>query len=415
MRPFVLLLAASLASCSAPAAPPPAVPTAAAPHVDSLVHYPTGTRLPIRFLEAMSSGHTRAETPVLVQTMGALVAEPCVIVPAYTQLTGTVAESRGPHRFGGAGRLGLRFDSLQLGSGTWVPVEAVLDSLEYTIGVRIAESGGIVGVRTKRHVLVHAGVPVAALSATGVGAVPVALLAGVHLAGHGPSAGVIAGEAAVVRLVAPLELPAPATCDSVHRHDELDQVPPLPHFAQRTGGASGQPGDPINLVLIGTAENVDSAFKSAGWIAAGAHRAGALTREILATLENRPSVGAPVSTQYFGDRAQDRAFELSGPNARIRHHLRLWILDSVAGIWVGAANEDVGLTVNPIHGRATHRIDPDIDEERDRIVRDLEAGACADLIAYVPVWDEPQVFHNAQGQEIVTDGRASVIRTTRCG
>jgi hypothetical protein len=31
------------------------------------------------------------------------------------------------------------------------------------------------------------------------------------------------------------------------------------------------------------------------------------------------------------------------------------------------------------------------------------------------VWDEPQVFHNAQGQEIVTDGRASVIRTTRCG
>jgi hypothetical protein len=90
------------------------------------------------------------------------------------------------------------------------------------------------------------------------------------------------------------------------------------------------------------------------------------------------------------------------------------LLDSVTGIWVGAANEDVGLTVNPFRGRATHRIDPDIDEERDRIVRDLEAGGCADLLAYVPVWDQPQRLRNAQGQEIVTDGRAPVIRTTRC-
>jgi hypothetical protein len=414
MSPLVVLLAAALASCSAPHTPQPAAPTAAAPPSRSSVRYPADTRLPIRFLEHMRSGHARAGTPVLVQTMGALVAGPCVIVPAFTQVMGTVAESRGPRRFGGAGTLGLRFDSLQLGSLVWVPLEAVLDSLEYTVGVRIVESGEIVGVRTWRHVLLHAGVPDAAVAATGVGVVPAALLAGARLAGHGPSAGVFAGELAVLRLLASLEVPAPTMCDSIHRHEELARAPALPRFAARTASRAGRPADPINLVLIGTAPNVDSAFRSAGWTTTAPHRAGALTRELLAALEDRPSVRAPVSTQYFGGRPQDRAFELAGPNARIRHHLRLWVLDSVTGIWVGAASEDVGLTVNPLRGRATHRIDPDIDDERDRIVRDLEAGACADLVAYVPVWDGPQRLRNAQGQEIVTDGRAPVIRTTRC-
>jgi hypothetical protein len=326
-----------------------------------------------------------------------------------------VTESRGPRRFGGAGTLGLGFDSVQLGAGAWAPLEAVVDSLEYTVGERIEESGGIVGERTRRVVLLHEGMPVAIVAATGVGTIPVALLAGARLAGHGPAAGVLAGELSVLRLVAPLDAPAPPPCDSIGRHEELGRVPPLPHFATRTESGSGRPADPINLVLIGTARSVDSAFGSAGWVAAAAHRAGVLTREILATLEDRPSVGAPVSTQYFGGRPEDRAFELPGPNARIRHHLRLWVLDSVTGVWVGAASEDLGLTVNPLRGRATHLIDPDIDEERDRIVRDLEAGACADLVAYVPVWDGPQRLRNAQGEEIVTDGRAPVIRTTRCG
>jgi hypothetical protein len=351
---------------------------------------------------------------VFAQIVGALVAGPCVVVPACTQLIGTVTKSRAPRRFGGVGPLGLRFDSLQLGSGTWTPLEAMLDGLEYTVGVRITESGDLVGVRTRRQVLLHAGVPVALVSATGVGTVPVALLAASRLVGHGPSAGVLAGELGVLRLLSPLDVPAPTMCDSTGRHEKLDRVPSLPRFDRRTASGSGRPGDLINLVLIGTARNVDSAFRSAGWIAAAPHRAGALTRDILAALENRPNVGAPVSTQYFGGRPQDRAFDLSGPNARFRHHLRLWVLDSVTGIWVGAASEDVGLDVNPLRGRATHRIDPHIDKECDRIVRDLEADACADLVAHVPVWDDPQRLHNAQGQEIVTDGRAVVIRTTRC-
>lgn len=415
---LLLLLAMALASCAAPpaqkpAAAPPAAPPARA-QSDSVVHYPVDTRLPIRFLEDMRGGHTREGTPILVQTMGALVAGPCVVVPAYTQLTGGVVASRGPRRFGGAGTLALHFDSLQLGAHSWATLAAVLDSLEYTVGVRIADSGRLVGVRARHQVLMHAGVPVTVAAAAGVGAVPVALLGGARLAGRGPEAGVIAGELGVVRLVAPLDVPARATCDSVRHHDELDQVPPLPQFATRTASRSGQQGDPVNLVLVGTAPNVDSAFHSAGWVAAGPHRAGALTREVLAALQSRPSIGAPVSTQYFGGRPQDRAFELSGPNARIRHHLRLWVLDSVTGVWVGAANEDVGLTVNPLRGRATHRVAPDIDVERDRIVQDLEAGGCADLLAYVPVWDGPQHLRNLQGQEMVTDGRAAVIRTTGC-
>jgi hypothetical protein len=39
---------------------------------------------------------------------------------------------------------------------------------------------------------------------------------------------------------------------------------------------------------------------------------------------------------------------------------------------------------------------------------------CADFLAYVRVWDEPQRCTNLQRQEIDTDGRAAVVRTTGC-
>jgi hypothetical protein len=86
------------------------------------------------------------------------------------------------------------------------------------------------------------------------------------------------------------------------------------------------------------------------------------------------NISAPVSTQYFEGRPQDLAYELAGPNVRIRHHIRIWLLDSLSLVWVGAANKDVGVIFKPWEPQATHRIEPHVDWERDRVVHDLDAA-----------------------------------------
>jgi hypothetical protein len=142
---------------------------------------------------------------------------------------------------------------------------------------------------------------------------------------------------------------------------------------------------------------------------------GTVTREIVLGLANRPAIAAPLSTQYFQGRRQDLAYELAGPTARSRHHVRIWLLDSATGVWVGAANQDDGMKINPFIGRFTHRIRPEIDGERDRIAEELEATGCADVLDNVPLPGAVTHGRNATGQRFVTDGRAAVVRVGPCG
>src|SRR2546429_6655655 len=91
---------------------------------------PAGTHIPIRFVQRVTSGRDTVGTPVLVQTIGAVVRDSCVIVPPYLRVTGRVVVSKGGGRFGRHGRLGLRFDSPGGGPGPWGAVSAVLYPLE---------------------------------------------------------------------------------------------------------------------------------------------------------------------------------------------------------------------------------------------------------------------------------------------
>jgi LssY C-terminus len=135
---------------------------------------------------------------------------------------------------------------------------------------------------------------------------------------------------------------------------------------------------------------------------------------VSAAIVSLPAINAPVSTQYFGGRPQDLSYELPGPNVRIRHHIRIWLLDSLSLVWVGAANQDVGVIFKPWKPQATHRIDSHIDRERDRIVRDLEASGCADLVDYITLPGAVTETRNVSGQKIVTDGRTAALRLRPC-
>ncbi len=376
---------------------------------------PAGTRIPIRFVQRITSGRDTVGTGVLVQTMGALVQDSCVLVPPYVRAKGRIVISKGGGRFGRHGRLGLAFDSLEVRPSRWVAISGLLDTLEYAKPGAVTDSGLVYSGRTSiggvGRKLVPAGVAAAADLDAGV----VAVLGGFSLIRRGPPMRILAGETGGIRLTQPLVLPGPDRCDPLTAHRELTEMPDLPKFVPRSENRTGDvPGDPFNVLLLGTAAEIDSAFRAASWLPTQKRSFLSVTREVTAAIASRPAITAPVSTQYFEGRPQDLAYELAGPNVRIRHHIRIWLLDSLSLVWVGAANKDVGVIFKPWEPQATHRIESHIDWERDRVVHDLEASGCGDLLDYMRLPGAVTEGRNVSGQKVVSDGRTAVVRLRPC-
>src|SRR5689334_9907443 len=87
----------------------------------------------------------------------------------------------------------------------------------------------------------------------------------------------------------------------------------------------GLPGDPVNIVLIGTLDELRSAFAAAGWITADALGLKSSLKMVRAFLLNESYPTAPFSTLYLFGRGQDIGFqELIGNSPRQRHHVRFW-------------------------------------------------------------------------------------------
>ena len=89
----------------------------------------------------------------------------------------------------------------------------------------------------------------------------------------------------------------------------------------------GLPGDPVNLVLTGTLQQLNAAFKLAGWSQADRLGLASSWRMIRAFVFNSPYPTAPFSTLYLFGRGQDIGFQKAIDNSpRKRHHIRFWAL-----------------------------------------------------------------------------------------
>jgi len=376
---------------------------------------PAGTRIPIRFVQPITSGRDTVGSRVLVQTMGALVQDSCVLVPPYVRAKGRIVVSKGGGRFGRHGRLGLRFDSLEVHPGRWAAISGVLDTLEYAQPRTLTDSGLVSSGKTSVGGVGKRLVPAGVVAAVDFDAIPVTVLGGFSLIRRGPPVRILAGEIGGIRLTEPLVLESGGQCDPVAAHRELTEMAALPKFVPRSENRAGTVlGDPFNVLLLGTSAEIDSAFRAAGWLPAQRRSVLTVTREVTAAIANRPAMTAPVSTQYFEGRRQDLAYVLAGPNVRIRHHIRIWLLDSLSLLWVGAATKDVGVIFKPWEPQATHRIEAHIDWERDRVVHDLEASGCGDLLDYMRLPGAVTEARNVSGQKVVSDGRTAVVRLRSC-
>jgi hypothetical protein len=192
-------------------------------------------------------------------------------------------------------------------------------------------------------------------------------------------------------------------------YEHLPAMQTLPKYTRTT---SGLQGDALNVGLIGTQAHVERALLAAGWRPAVALGLESDLGIAASVLLDRPDPTAPVSTLLLWGRKQDLAFEQQvGTSARQRNHVRFWRseLSAEGGrpVWVGAATRDQGVEFSRT-AQITHRIAPDIDEERDTLVDDLEAAGQVTRIFAVTGIGPTLDGRNGGGDRYYTDGELYV-------
>jgi hypothetical protein len=194
-----------------------------------------------------------------------------------------------------------------------------------------------------------------------------------------------------------------------HRHPSFDDSPRI------TETGDGHPGDPLNVSLIGTKEQLAAIMKKAGWFPAAALGIKSDLEIAADTILSRPDDEAPVSSLYLFGRKEDLAYEQPvGDNPRQRHHVRFWKTPNEDNdgrpIWLGSATYDERVGLSHTTGQITHHISGDIDKERDHLFGDLEQTGMLEENWVVDDYHAEREGKNGGGDVWHTDGRLFVGR-----
>jgi LssY-like putative type I secretion system component LssY len=178
---------------------------------------------------------------------------------------------------------------------------------------------------------------------------------------------------------------------------------------------SGAPGDPINVILVGSQAQLEQSFRQAGWLVPDPITPQTTARIVAASLAHKPYPTAPVSPLYVFGRTQDLAFEKPTKVVQNRDHIRLWLAASRLDgqlVWVGQASYDQGIEISGRTLFPTHHIAPAVDLERNRVRAELDQTGLVrsdTLTAFTsPVLDA----QNGGGDFYESDGDALVINFT---
>jgi hypothetical protein len=183
----------------------------------------------------------------------------------------------------------------------------------------------------------------------------------------------------------------------------------------RVADKEGAPGDMVNFVLVGSREQVVAALEAAGWQPVDRTTTEAILAAILVTLDKKVYVTLPMSELFLFDRAQDFGYARGDPIRVVaeRHHFRLWEApwqtEDGQDIWLGAGTYDAGFEEHQRTGSITHKIDPEVDKERDFIAATLRAAGRVAGFGYASPLHPVRDATTAHGGPFRSDGRIALL------
>jgi LssY C-terminus len=184
---------------------------------------------------------------------------------------------------------------------------------------------------------------------------------------------------------------------------------------RRIGDKEGNPGDMVNFLIIGNEDEMKKVFITAGWVKVDADVKMTVLAGALASFSKESYLTMPMSPLYLFNRQQDYGWAHAEPIMVVasRNHLRIWKAPfTVNGqmLWVGAATHDIGFEKDQRNNGLTHKIDPDIDLERDYLEKTLSStGLVAEVTHFLPK-NPLQEAKTATGGSFHSNGQVLVLK-----
>ncbi|USR78820.1 LssY C-terminal domain-containing protein [Arcanobacterium pinnipediorum] len=189
------------------------------------------------------------------------------------------------------------------------------------------------------------------------------------------------------------------------------------YFMARTKTADGLLGDPVNLAVNGSADDIHAAMRRAGWIQADEITLRSSLGIVRSSITRKSYPAAPVSDLFLFGNRHDFAYqqEVDG-NAAQRHHIRFWKVPDGWKLpggrsvdWLAAGTYDRAVGLSTMTLQITHKIDADVDAERDYVIdtvryHDKDAG-----VSVIENFSTPFHDQNGGGDSVMTDGDMPVL------
>jgi hypothetical protein len=311
-----------------------------------------------------------------------VVCDGVTIIPAGTTVRGTVAKVSKKHPLALPGTLILRVDSLTLNDDQELKLQGNLHIKGRNRFFRMvagAVTTGLVFLPASPVFLLVRGDDAVALKSTELTAY-------------------VQNEATV------------ATSFSGHSpQTEFSQL--LTFLPGRVVNRKGQAGDMVNLVLVAAQDDLQHAFARAGWLEVDMSK----TKIAWGLMQHGVrDARLPMAHFFLYGRTQDYSYALPNPTHILsqRHHLRVWRTDcKVNGtpVWVVSATHDVAIKIKVWKPYITHRIDPEVDAEREFIAKSLEDTSMVTRRDYVSPAEPVYEATTTWGQPYFSDGRLAVL------
>jgi len=188
----------------------------------------------------------------------------------------------------------------------------------------------------------------------------------------------------------------------------------LSKLPRRVSDPNGNPGDMVNVLIVGTPDQMVQAFNTAGWVQVDKTVGNTALNAFMGSLEKKDYVTMPMSTLFLFNRAQDYGFAHAEPVkvAMSRNHLRVWKSPyEIDGrpLWCVAATHDIGFERDQRNNGITHKIDPAIDGEREYVNGTLSETGLVVQRDHVTPADPLTTAKTATGGEFHSDGRIVVL------
>jgi hypothetical protein len=377
---------------------------------------PIGTQISIRLKSAVSTRSAKPADPVEAVVIAPIEANGRTVMAAGAVVRGSVERVSQSSAGGERAALLLRFTDIETG-GARRAIMARVESVD-NAREKVDDQGQINGILATETVggRLDAGLSKLGEEYTGFADI---LSAAKNAVFQQASTDISypPGVEMTLRLAEPLELPpgkaaasAPGARPFAGRGalPQLVEREPYQTMAQRPP----EPSDITNLLLIGTEEALRRAFTEAGWSVAAGLNPLSKFETLRALAEDRGYSEAPVSVLLLDGKPPDLVFEKANNTFARRHHLRIWRRPGKfrgKPVWAVAATHDIGIDLSEAERTFIHRIDSQIDRERDKVVNDLLFTGRVEAFDLVERPAVPRQSQNATGDRLHTDGRIAIL------